>query len=61
MTPKDWHTRYIERLVTKGQFTHREARGMLKDRMGHYDYDDSPEDEADTEIWFWKDWKEEVR
>ncbi len=54
MTEQEWHERYVERLVKKGDFTYREARGILKDRMGQHDYNDSPEDAADEELNYWR-------
>lgn len=55
MTKEDWHTRYIARLVTKGQFTYREAKDILQAGIGEYDYDDDPEDAADEEMSYWTD------
>lgn len=55
MTPEEWHTRYVERLVTKGQLTYREAKDILNSWMGQHDYDDVPESAADEEMWYWRE------
>ena len=55
MTKEDWHTRYIERLVTKAQMTYREAKDILQAGMGQHAYDDNPEDAADKEMSYWRE------
>ena len=55
MTPNEWHDRYIARLVVKAEFTYGEAEDNFQAGMGEYDYDDDPEDAADTEMSYWTD------
>ena len=56
MTPKEWHRRYVQRLVTKGQFTCREAEDILQDwREAQHSYDDDPESAADEELSYWEE------
>lgn len=45
-----WHARYVERLIGRGKLTYQEAKDALEAGMGDHDYDDDPEDAADTEL-----------
>ena len=54
MNKEDWHTRYIERLVTKGEMTYREAKDVLHKWVGKHDHNDNPEDAADEEMSYWR-------
>ena len=56
MNKDAWQEQYIERLVTKGKMTYREAHDVLQAGMREYDYDDDdPEDSADEEMSYWSD------
>ncbi len=52
MTPPEWKERYIARLVVTADFTYRMANDICMDGEPH-DYDDDPEDAADTEASYW--------
>ena len=54
MTRREWHERFIARLVTKADFTYRMANDICMDGEPH-DYDDNPENAADTEASYWRD------
>ena len=53
MTPKEWHERYIARLVVKAEFTYREAEDICTD--GEHSYEDNPEAAADEEMSYWRE------
>ena len=52
MTPPEWKERYIARLVVTADFTYRTANDIFMDGEPH-DYDDNPENAADTEASYW--------
>ena len=53
MSIQEWHKRFVERLVQKANFTYRVANDIYMDGESH-DYDDDPEDAADTEASYWR-------
>ncbi len=55
MDKEKWHERYIQQLVDMGGINSYEATNILEDGMGDHDYNEDPEDAADTEMSYWTD------
>lgn len=55
MTEKEWHERYIIRLMRIANLTRMEATDCLEAGRGEYDYDDDPKASADEEMSYWGD------
>lgn len=50
MIKKEWHDRHKKRLMEIAKLTDTKSEDTLNAGMGEYDYDDIPEDSADTEM-----------
>lgn len=49
-----WKIRYINFLIRKGGFTKKEALENYNAGKDNFDFDDSPEDAADDELYYYK-------
>ena len=51
----EWHRRYKARLMEVASIDEKFAQQCLDAGMGEYDYDDDPEDCADSEMSYWEE------
>ncbi|KKK71831.1 hypothetical protein LCGC14_2909970 [marine sediment metagenome] len=53
MDKKEWHEKYMNRLMNRGLITEKEAQDTLMAALEDHDYDDDPESAANTEMSYW--------
>lgn len=53
-----WHRRFKARLIEVAGLTNKQAQEYLDAGMGEYDYDEKPEEMADSEMSYWDDDRE---
>lgn len=52
---REWHRRYKARLMEVAKLSEAQAQECLDAGMGEYDYDEEPEEMADSEMSYWTD------